>query len=189
VQRLLTRLRVQTWRRRQVHCRNPGHGRKQHSDYLCSQQSIGCSIGLPVFLSIQGQGKLCQANEPFSASPGRSEHAMCYVSHAYGPSLEETWIARAEILLLRSLALFSFPRMERPCIISHHSLLQVYQLYTHSFAGYGYNDARKAILQEANSVTDGWSQPTVLIDPCALQGGALLSCKGCFCLSLSATQF
>mmetsp|Transcript_43212 Transcript_43212/g.105756 ORF Transcript_43212/g.105756 Transcript_43212/m.105756 type:complete len:713 (-) Transcript_43212:160-2298(-) len=47
---------------------------------------------------------------------------------------------------------------------------KVYNLYTHSFAGYGYNDARAAMLSEASTESDGWSEPMILIDPCALSG-------------------
>ena len=80
-----------------------------------------------------------------------------------------SWSSRA----LETVQESSFLHLQMPAkpysLLIRHAL-QVYQLYTHSFAGYGYNDARQAILHEANTVTDGWSQPTVLIDPCALQG-------------------
>ena len=54
---------------------------------------------------------------------------------------------------------------------------QMYHLYTHSFAGYGYNDAHSSILQESEKVSgntgggsDTASTMTTLIDPCTLSG-------------------
>eukprot|EP00285_Hemiselmis_virescens_P015372 CAMPEP_0173390336 /NCGR_PEP_ID=MMETSP1356-20130122/14519_1 /TAXON_ID=77927 ORGANISM="Hemiselmis virescens, Strain PCC157" /NCGR_SAMPLE_ID=MMETSP1356 /ASSEMBLY_ACC=CAM_ASM_000847 /LENGTH=309 /DNA_ID=CAMNT_0014347691 /DNA_START=198 /DNA_END=1123 /DNA_ORIENTATION=+ len=48
---------------------------------------------------------------------------------------------------------------------------KVYHLYTHSFAGYGYNSARASLLEDSNTVGNtGVSQVTTLIDPCAFAG-------------------
>lgn len=52
---------------------------------------------------------------------------------------------------------------------------KVYSLYTHSFSGYGYNDARKNLLLESEQVTGatgmtGGPTITTLIDPCTLAG-------------------
>lgn len=88
-------------------------------------------------------------------------------------------IARAHILNSKTFLLFLTLIFQDPASVPNGFQFRfpykksLYPLYTHSFAGYGYNVAREAIIAESPVKKEGQKHGTsveTVLDPCGLLG-------------------